>query len=94
MNGRQGRLVAVVADALQRHRVPGAAVGVYAGGEEHLVGHGITSVEHPLPVDADTLLQIGSISETFTATAIQRLVAEVQLDLDAPIRRPAGPGSG
>ena len=80
-------LAEVVADAMQRHRVPGVAVGIYAGGEEHLLGYGTTSVEHPLPVDADTLFQIGSISKTFTATAIHYLVQQRRLDLNVPIRQ-------
>jgi CubicO group peptidase (beta-lactamase class C family) len=79
-------LAAVVADAMQGHRVPGVAVGVYAGGVEHLAGYGITSVAHPLAVDADTLFQIGSISKTVTATAIQRLAQQGRLDLNAPVR--------
>jgi CubicO group peptidase (beta-lactamase class C family) len=72
---------------MQRYRVPGVAVGISANGQEHLIGFGVTSVEHPLPVDPDTLFQIGSISKTFTATAIQRLLAVGQLDLETPIRR-------
>ena len=31
-------------------------------------------VDNPLPVDSLTLFQIGSITETFTATAVMRLV--------------------
>ena len=46
----------------------------------------MTNVEHPLPVDADTLFQIGSISKTVTATAAMRLVEAGRLDLDAPLR--------
>ena len=34
---------------------PGVAVGVYVDGEELYAFHGVTSVENPLPVDANTL---------------------------------------
>ncbi len=74
-------------DAIWRdHAVPGVAVGLIADGEEWLSGFGVTNVEHPLPVDADTLFQIGSITKTVTATAIMRLVEQGTLALDVPVR--------
>lgn len=76
----------VVREARERHRVPGVAVGILCAGAEHTAGFGVTSVEHPLAVDPDTLLQIGSITKTFTATAVMRLVEAGRLDLDRPIR--------
>jgi CubicO group peptidase (beta-lactamase class C family) len=66
--------------------VPGATVGVFHEGDEWTAGFGVTSVEHPLPVDADTLFQIGSTTKTITGTVAMRLVEEGRLDLDAPIR--------
>ncbi len=47
---------------------------------------GVTSVEHPLDVDADTLFQIGSITKTFLGTAVMRLVERGDLGLDEPLR--------
>jgi CubicO group peptidase (beta-lactamase class C family) len=72
--------------AMERLRVPGVAVGVLRDGAATIEGFGVTSVENPLPVDATTLFQIGSITKTFTATAAMRLVEASQLDLDAPVR--------
>src|SRR5215216_940082 len=66
--------------------IPGVAIGVLDGGEETVRGFGVTSVEHPLDVDGDTLFQIGSITKTFTCTVVMRLVEEGRLDLDAPLR--------
>ncbi|MER7957181.1 hypothetical protein [Streptomyces sp. NPDC096030] len=37
------------------HNIPGASVGVWADGRETFAGHGVTSIENPLPVDEDTL---------------------------------------
>jgi CubicO group peptidase (beta-lactamase class C family) len=71
---------------MERLRVPGVAVGLLDGGEEHVAGYGVTSVEHPQPVDGDTLFQIGSISKTVTGTAAARLVEMGKLDFDAPVR--------
>jgi CubicO group peptidase (beta-lactamase class C family) len=66
--------------------VPGVAVGVLYGGEEHYAFHGVTSVDNPLAVDESTLFQFGSTGKTFTATAIMRLVERGDIDLDAPVR--------
>jgi CubicO group peptidase (beta-lactamase class C family) len=71
---------------MERLKVPGVAVGVLCDGQEHIAGFGVTSVEHPLPITEDTLFQIGSITKTFTATAIMRLVEMGKIDLEAPIR--------
>src|SRR5574341_1294143 len=62
---------------MARYPVPGVSIGVASGDEEWTAGFGVTSVEHPLAVEADTLFQIGSITKTFLGT----------LDLDAPVRR-------
>lgn len=67
--------------------VPGASVGVLTTGAEHYVYHGVTSIENPLPVDAETLFQFGSTTKTFTATAILQLADQGLVELDAPVRR-------
>jgi CubicO group peptidase (beta-lactamase class C family) len=76
----------VVAMASQ-FRLPGVAVGVWADGREVYACHGVTSVDNPLPIDRDTLYVLGSVTKTYTATALMRLVAEGQVELDAPVRR-------
>jgi CubicO group peptidase (beta-lactamase class C family) len=76
-----------IQDAMRRYCVPGVAVGVLLQDEEFTAGFGVTSVENPLAVDADTLFQIGSTTKTFTATLIMRLVEMQKLDLDAPVRK-------
>ncbi|MCC2676631.1 MAG: penicillin-binding protein [Ramlibacter sp.] len=73
--------------AMVRYHVPGAAVGVYWHGREHLKGFGVTNVDHPLPVDPDTLFRIGSTTKTFTATAMMRLVEQGLVNLAAPARK-------
>ena len=67
--------------------MPGVAVGVWAEGREIYACHGVTSVDNPLPVDRDTLFGLGSVSKTFTATALMRLVAKGDVELEAPVRR-------
>jgi CubicO group peptidase (beta-lactamase class C family) len=74
-----------IPDALGRHKVPGVAVGITCDGQDFVQGFGVTNINHPLPVDEDTLFQIGSTTKTFTATAVMRLVEQGTLSLDEPI---------
>lgn len=67
--------------------LPGAAVGVLKDGEESFAFWGVTSLENPLPVDANTLFQFGSTGKTYTATAMLRLAEQGKVDMDAPVRR-------
>jgi CubicO group peptidase (beta-lactamase class C family) len=67
--------------------VPGVAIGVLdAEGASKSWGFGVTNVDHPLPIDADTVFEIASITKTMTATVAARLAAEGKLDLDTPVR--------
>jgi CubicO group peptidase (beta-lactamase class C family) len=75
-----------ITSGMQRLPIPGLAVGVWHDGIERAAGFGVTSVENPLPVTPDTLFQIGSISKTFTATALMMLMEAGKVDLDTPIR--------
>jgi CubicO group peptidase (beta-lactamase class C family) len=81
------RLRAAIAEAMERLRVPGVGIGVLHEGRAEAAGLGVTSIAHPLPVDAETLFQIGSISKTITATAAAVLEERGLLDLGAPVRR-------
>ncbi|KJK44340.1 beta-lactamase [Lentzea aerocolonigenes] len=76
-----------IAETAARFTIPGAAAGVFHDGEEHFFLHGVTSVENPLPVNEDTLFLLGSVTKTYTATAIMRLVGQGRVELDAPVRR-------
>jgi CubicO group peptidase (beta-lactamase class C family) len=75
-----------VKSLMEQFAVPGVAVGLRHGDDVEVAGFGVTSVEHPLEVDGDTLFQIGSITKTFTATAAVRLAEDSRLDLDEPVR--------
>src|SRR6266508_2035495 len=79
-------LADAVEQAMGRFMVPGVAVGILADDRTLMAGFGVTNVEHPLPVTAQTLFQIGSITKTFVATAIMRLVEAGALALDVPVR--------
>ncbi len=72
---------------MKAYAVPGVALAVWAGGQEYVKGYGVTNVDHPVPVDGDTVFRIGSTTKTFTGTTMMRLVEQGKVDLDAPVRR-------
>jgi len=80
------RLSEFVAQAMKKNGVPGVALGVLHEGQVRAAGFGVANVDHPLPVTDETLFQIGSITKTFTGTAIMRLIEMGKLDLDATVR--------
>lgn len=79
-------MVELIEREMARRNIPGVAIGILCGEEEHIAGFGVTNVEHPLPVDGDTLFQIGSTTKTLTASLAMCMVEEGRLNLDAPIR--------
>ena len=88
MSGPDPLALAAKGEALMRANVvPGVAVGVVDESGERTWGFGITNIEHPLPVDADTVFEIASITKTMTATVAAKLASLGRLDLDAPVRR-------
>ena len=76
-----------IVSEMKRLHVPGVAIGIWQDGKEYAEGFGVTSLEHPLPVTADTLFQTGSISKTFTGTMLMQLVEQGKVDLDAPVKK-------
>jgi len=76
-----------IRELMKELKIPGVAIGVYNGGDVSTQGYGVTNIDHPLPVDDDTLFQIGSITKTFVGTMAMMLVEEGKLDLDEPIRK-------
>jgi CubicO group peptidase (beta-lactamase class C family) len=80
-------LASLVESKMKEYGVPGVALGVLRDGEVSIRGLGITNVEDPLPITPHTVFPIASISKTFAATAIMRLVEQGKIDLKAPVRR-------
>ena len=80
-------LDAKIEAGMEAHGIPGVAAAVWLSGREHVKGYGVTNVDHPTPVDGDTVFRIGSTTKTFTGTAMMRLVEQGDVDLDAPVRR-------
>ncbi|HEY2908653.1 MAG TPA: serine hydrolase domain-containing protein [Gemmataceae bacterium] len=71
---------------LAEHKAPGAAVAVtHKGKLVHSKGYGFANIENKLPVQADALFRIASISKPITAAASLHLVDAKKLKLDDPV---------
>jgi CubicO group peptidase (beta-lactamase class C family) len=66
-------------------RVPGATLGIWAGGRETLAACGVLSMTTQVPVTTDAVFQIGSITKLWTATMIMQLAEEGRLSLDTTV---------
>jgi len=73
-------------EKMKEFGVPGVALGILHNGTVSIRGLGITNVEDSLPVTSHTVFPIASISKTFAATAMMRLVEQRKVDLRAPVR--------
>jgi CubicO group peptidase (beta-lactamase class C family) len=70
---------------LAEHKVPGAAIAVYSGGEVFDFASGVLSHATGVEATADSVFQVGSITKTWTATLVMQLADEGLLDLDATV---------
>lgn len=76
----------VILQEMQETDTPGLAIAIISGDRVVFAkGFGVANIETQVPVTPDTLFQIGSITKTFTATALLTLAAEGKLALDKPI---------
>ena len=72
---------------LRRQRIPGLAIAVIKDGQVvKAAGYGVADLGTKLPVTAETVFKIGSISKPILTTATMRLAQDGRIDLDAPVR--------
>lgn len=72
----------VIQPLLQKHGIPGMAVGVTIEGKRYFVEAGLASRSPKINVTRDTLFELGSISKTFTATLAARAEVDGKLSLN------------
>ncbi|HVC92073.1 MAG TPA: serine hydrolase [Pirellulales bacterium] len=78
----------LVAGLMKEDKVPGLAVAVIRDGQVVLAkGYGHRNVAEQLPVTAQTLFAIGSVTKSFTAAGLGMLVDEGKLDWDQSVRK-------
>ena len=85
-NPRFDALVSLTEARMKELGVPGVALGIVSGNDVTIRGLGMTNIEDPVPVTEHTVFPIASISKTFAATAMMRLVEQGKIDLRAPVR--------
>jgi len=67
---------------------PGCAVGVAVGGKPVLLkAYGMADLEHDVRNTPDTIFEAGSVSQQFTAMAVQLLASAGKLSIDDPVRK-------
>jgi CubicO group peptidase (beta-lactamase class C family) len=69
----------------EQEGVPGAALGIWAGGLEYVTAHGVLNAATGVAVTPDSLFQVGSITKLWTGTMIMQLVQEGRLGLDSTV---------
>lgn len=74
-----------LAELATEARVPGAVLGISAGGQRTVVAHGVLSTATQVPVTPDAVFQVGSITKPWTGTMIMQLVDEGLLSLDTTV---------
>lgn len=78
-------------DCMAREHIPGLAVAVLRG--RSLVwskGYGWANLAQRVPMTPDTIQNIGSVSKTFTATAVMQLFDAGRFELDDDVNRYLG----
>lgn len=80
---------------MERHGIPGMAVGVVSGGQARVFTYGVASKATGQPVTSGTLFEVGSVSKTFTATlaAYAQVIGALSLSDSADKYLPALRGS-
>jgi CubicO group peptidase (beta-lactamase class C family) len=86
-NAKFDAIAALTEAKMREYHVPGVAIGILDNGVITSRGWGVTNVNDPRPVTAETVFPIASISKTFAATMVMRLVEQGKLDLKAPVRK-------
>jgi len=78
----------LVRAVMQERNVPGVGVAVVKNGRiVKKQGYGLANVELDVPVTADTVFEIGSVSKQMTAAAIMLLVEDGKINLDEKISK-------
>jgi CubicO group peptidase (beta-lactamase class C family) len=73
---------------MQRRGIPGLGLAIVRHGRlDRVVGYGLASVEHGVPVSDSTPFQINSATKSFTAVLVLQQVERGRIRLDDPIGR-------
>lgn len=79
------KLDAAITAAVSAARIPGVMVGVWSPQGDYVKAFGVADTATGAPMRDDFYSRIGSITKTFTATAVLQLVERGDVRLDEPI---------
>src|SRR3954447_25037031 len=81
------RLDAAITATMTDMSIPGAVVGVWGPAGDYVRSFGVADKATEAPMQTDFYSRIGSVTKTFTVTALLQLVDQGKLNLDDPISR-------
>jgi D-alanyl-D-alanine carboxypeptidase len=85
---RADRIDNFVNAEMRGHQVPGLALSVISGGRVvKTSAYGFANLEHNVPVRAETVFEIGSLTKQFTAACILMLQQDGKLSVNDPISK-------
>jgi CubicO group peptidase (beta-lactamase class C family) len=74
--------------AMQQHQIAGLSLMIVKDGQPvKTQGYGLANLEWNMPVDSNTVFEIGSITKQFTAACVLLLAQDGKLSVDDPISR-------
>ncbi|WP_411101501.1 serine hydrolase domain-containing protein [Streptomyces sp. cmx-4-9] len=80
------RLDAAITAAMKKAGMPGVTVGLWTAGRgDYVKSFGLADTKSGTPMKTDLYTRIGSVTKTFTVTAVLQLVDEGRVRLDDPI---------
>lgn len=91
--GRRAQVDAAVREVMQKWQIPGVILGVWQRGQAPIVkAYGARNVNlaagtRGKPMQTNFYMRLGSVTKTFTGTAVLQLVEAGKVDLEAPISR-------
>jgi D-alanyl-D-alanine carboxypeptidase len=81
------RLDTAIIDTMKATNVPGVIVGLWGPEGQYVRAFGVADKTTGAPMKPDFYHRIGSVTKTFTVTAVLQLVDEGKLGLDDPISK-------
>ena len=80
------RIDAVAAKEREARHVPGLAIAIISGDQQHVRGYGVRRLGADAAVTPSTIFAVGSLTKSFTALGAALLVDEGKLEWDRPVR--------
>ena len=81
------QLDAAIGQVMTEASIPGAIVGIWGPAGDYVRAFGVADKATRAPMQTDFYSRIGSVTKTFTVTAVLQLVDQGKLQLDDPISK-------